>query len=314
MTTTTRRRMPDEVRALRYPWRSLTPELRSGSGSESGERALVQGLTWELEQDFRFGQRVTRTDQGYVLGGTMKGGSSSMWQPATREQYHAFRRWQQVEGILEARDDEAFERLSGKLARHGVELATRRHAGGMGRARHQVDAEPFQGYGPLYDAMHGVLAALPDSHLEREALQRIVLGGWGPDAAKASAFQDGSVLMYDFACRGARRTFVGLFLHELGHAHEVSLSEADKDALHEAYQVIAEADAFVGVEFLLDAGTRKLYQRFVFNEFLAETYMIYASHGASLRERFQDQPAPVRTAWERVYELYQRSFDGYEYD
>jgi hypothetical protein len=300
MTTTTRRRMPDEVRALRDPWPSLARE--------------VKDLTWELEQDFRFGQRVTRTEQGYVLGGTMKGGSSSMWQPARREDYHAFRRWQQAEGILETRDDEAFERLAGKLARHGVELATRRHAGGMGRGRGHVDEAPFPGYGPLYEAMHGVLTALPDSHLERESLRRIVLGGWGPDAAKASAYQDGSVLMYDFACRGARRTFVGLFLHELGHAHEVALPEADKAALHEAYQVIAEADAFVGVEFLLDASTRKLYQRFVFTEFLAETYMVYASHGVSLRESFRAHAPPVQAAWERVYELFRRSFDGCEYE
>lgn len=297
------------MRALRDPWRSLTPAL---DGRVHGKP--VKGLTWELEQDFRFGQRVTCMDEGYVLGGTMKGGSSSMWQPASREQYRAFRRWQLKEGILEARDDEAFERLAAKLARHGVELATRRHAAGGGRGRHHVDEEPFAGYGPLYAAMHGVLEHLPDSHLERPAFKRLVLGGWGPDAAKASAYQDGSVLMYDFACRGARRTFVGLFLHELGHVHEVSLSEAEKDALHQAYQVIADADAFVGVEFLLDASTRKLYQRFVFTEFLAETYMIYASHGVSLRERFRSEPAPVRAAWERVYELFQRSFDGYEYD
>lgn len=297
----TLRKMPDEVRALRHPWRSLTGE--------------IPGLTWELEQDFRFGQRVTRTEQdSYVLGGTMKGGSSSMWQPSRREDYHAFKRWQKAEGIQEARDDEAFERLARKLAGHGVELATRRQAGGIGRARHQSDAEPFPGYGPLYDSMHGVLEALPASHLERPALKRIVLGGWGPDAAKASAYQDGSVLMYDFACRGARRTFVGLFLHELGHVHEVSLPEPMKDALHAAYQVIAEADAFVGVEFLLDAATRKLYQRFVFTEFLAETYMIYASYGQSLREAARAQAGPARAAWEDVYELFRRSFDGYEYE
>ena len=300
MSPTTLRRMPDEVRALRHPW-----------PTRSGE---IPDLTWEIEQEFRFGQRVTRTEQGYVMGGTMKGGSSSMWCPASRGDYHAFRRWQQVEGLLEARDDVAWERLSGLLSRHGVELVTRRHSGGHGRGRAVADEVPFPGYGPLYQAMHGVLSELPESHLERESLRRVVLGGWGPDAAKASAYQDGSVLMYDFACRGARRTFVALFLHELGHAHEVALSNQDKDALHEAYQVIAEADAFVGVEFLLDAGTRKLYQRFVFTEFLAETYMVYASHGTSLLESFRDQPAPVRAAWERVYELFRRAFDGCEYE
>ena len=54
----------------------------------------------------------------------------------------------------------------------------------------------------------------------RPEFAALQIGGWGPDSAKASAYDRGAVLMYDFAIRGARRTFMGLFLHELGHAHE----------------------------------------------------------------------------------------------
>ena len=51
------RRMPDEVRALRGAWPSVAHD--------------VPELDEELEQEFRFGQRITRTERGYVLGGPM---------------------------------------------------------------------------------------------------------------------------------------------------------------------------------------------------------------------------------------------------
>ena len=248
------RRMPDAVRELRQVWKSRA------------ER--VKGLTWELEQDFRFGQRISKTDTGYVMGGTLKGGSSSMWYPASKEQYHAFKRWQSIEGVYEARDDEAYANVTQFCSQHEIELITRRTS--IAHRRPKADTAPFPGYGPLYADMYAILPHLPELHLSRKTLRAIRLGGWGPDAAKASAYKDGAVMMYDFACRGARRTFLGLFLHELGHAHEVDLNEPTKDALYKGYRVLIEEDAFFGVEFLVDGDTRKLYQKFVFAEFLAE--------------------------------------------
>ncbi|MEZ6184549.1 MAG: hypothetical protein R3F62_05995 [Planctomycetota bacterium] len=289
--------MPEQVRALRHAWPS--------------QCASLDGLTSDLEQEFRFGQRVTRTEQGFFMGGTMKGGSSSMWYPSTREDYRAFRRWQDVEGLQEGRDDEAFENLMTLARTHGIEVVTCRKANSR---RSRPDPEPYSGYGEIYREVHGILSALPEAHLRRPELKRIQFGGWGPDAAKASAYHDRTVMMYDFACRGARRTFLGLFLHELGHVHEVCLSEATKDALAEHYHVLAAHDAFVGIEFLVDGNTRKLYQKFVFNEFLAETYMIYASCGSALRETIREFPAQARDAWQGVYDVFRESFSGIEYE
>ncbi|MGE0711244.1 MAG: hypothetical protein AB7N76_29005 [Planctomycetota bacterium] len=295
------REMPEVVKQLRGPWESQVERIKD--------------LTWELEQEFRFGQRITKTDRGYVMGGTMKGGSSSMWYPAPREHYHAYQRWRNVEGLHEARDDEAYCALARLLEQHDVLLITRRKTSLHAR-RGKNDAFPFPGYGPLYKDMLPILRGLPAEHLSRRSLRRIQLGGWGPDAAKASAYEkdEASVLMYDFACRGARRTFVGLFLHELGHAHEVALSEPVKDALHQQYRVFVEHDGFFGVEFLVDPDTRKLYQKFVFEEFLAETYMIYVACGQGLRQQIKELRDPVRSAWERAYELFRDSFHGIEYE
>ena len=54
------RSMPVEVQRLREVWPSRTAE--------------IPGLTVELEEEFRFGQRVVKTDRGYHMGGSMKGG------------------------------------------------------------------------------------------------------------------------------------------------------------------------------------------------------------------------------------------------
>ncbi|MCO5172545.1 MAG: hypothetical protein M9894_40125 [Planctomycetes bacterium] len=294
--------------------RSMPPEVQSLRDGWPSRQAEIPGLTDELEQEFRFGQRVTKTERGFMMGGSMKGGSSSMWCPVSRDQYRAFRRWQGVEGVLEGRDDEAFARLTALLARHEVELVTKRRSGAPGR-RAPFDPEPFPGYGPLYGDMERILSLLPPEHLSRPELRRLQLGGWGPDAAKASAYveQDGAVVMYDFACRGARRTFLGLFLHELGHAHECALPDAEKDAIHAHYQVLSEEDAFFGVEFLVDALARRLTQRFVFEEFLAEVYMIYTACGGALRAMIAGLPERPRLAWEQVYARFRASFGGVEY-
>jgi hypothetical protein len=294
------RKMPDDVQDLRRPWKSLADRIK--------------GLTWELEQDFRFGQSVTKTDRGYVMGGTIKGGSSSMWYPATQDQYHAFKRWQAVEGVYEARDDEAYDGLRALLLASDVSLLTRREAASRGGRRAKADLEPYTGYGPVYGDILSIATGLPSEHLKRKSLQAIQLGGWGPDAAKASAYKDGIVMMYDFATGGARRTFLGLFLHEMGHAHEVDMSEALRDILYVQYHVLIEEDAFFGVEFLVDADTRKLYQKFVFVEFLAETYMIYTSCGEGMRTQIAELGDRAREAWLKIYEVFRDTFHGIEYE
>jgi hypothetical protein len=287
--------MPPEVRALRDRWPSQVDR--------------VPHLTEELEKDFRFGQVISKTDRGYVMGGTINGGTSSMWYPSSAVEYTAYAAWREIEGFPEARDDDAFTRLTRICAANSIELLTRRASRRDPEAR-----EPYRGFGPLYAICADVLEALPPSHLGRGELQRIQLGGWGPDGAKASAYHLGTVMMYEFAIRGAKRTFRGLFLHELGHAHEHALGKPEREKLNEAWQVLVAEDAFLGVEFLLDSNTRKLYQRLVFNEFLAETYMIYTACGDSLRKFVTQQSLKARAAWQEIYETFKSTFEGIEYD
>ena len=290
---TTLRSMPPSMQELRRDWPSQVEK--------------VPHLTDDLEKEFRFGQRISKTDRGYFMGGPIKGGTSSMWYPSNVDDFRAYQSWHKLEGLREGRDDQALERLKELLEGNGVELVTR-------HAARQLDPEPYPQFGPIYELCLAGLEALPAKHLARPQFRKLQLGGWGPDGAKASAYEKGSVLMYEFAIRGARRTFVGLFLHELGHAHEQALPPLQREKLKHHYKIINEADAFVGLEFLLEPSTRRLHQKFVFEEFLAESYLIYTACGELLRRFVADQSGPVRTSWEEIYSIFRSTFDGVEYE
>jgi len=286
--------MPPEVMALSSPWPSLVGE--------------IEGLNEELELEFRFGHKVGPFAGAYKLGGSIKGGSSAIWAPATEEQYQAYLAWADRQSIDKTDDAEAYEQMAAFLDESGVELID------VGHTEVPLSGGALPGRGRLYRLVLEVLRALPASHIERDALRVLQIGGWGPDAAKASAYAEGTVYMYDFAISGAERTFLGLFLHELGHVHSTALDISDYHLLATDHNDIADAFAFLGVEFLLDAESRKVYQQFLVDEFIAETYLVYTSQGSRLRSFISSEGLPrVRSAWDEVYSIFRRSFDGVEY-
>jgi hypothetical protein len=291
------RRLPEEARALGSPWKSLVGE--------------VPGLTAELERDFRFGQTVFPFTGGYRLGGSLKGGSSTTWRPAAESDYQAYHAWKAREGIPEEPEDlEAFELLAGLLAANQVELWNIGH-----KFAPRMPAEYLPKRGWVYRTALEVLRLLPEEHLAREEFSALQLGGWGPASAKASAYENGRVFIYDFALGGAKRTMVGLFLHEMGHAHEAAFSNRQLNELAELHAPIAESNALFGLEFLLDAESRKVYQQFLVTEFAAETYVAYAAAGPALRAHIAAQEnGRVAEAWRRVYEILKESFAGGEYE
>lgn len=287
--------MPDEVRDLARPWRTLV--------------GVIPDLTHELEQEFRFGQQVIRFGGVYRLGGNIKGGSSSMWIPCTRREWDAYRAWQRIDGIEEKEDRAAYQALEAILASAGIELVNGNYSTGE-QEEHRYSKE--RGY--VYAMMAQILDRLPRSHLTREEFAVLQVGGWGPDYAKGSSYENGRVTLYNFAIGGARRSFLGLFLHELGHVHETAMPRAVFDDLGRRFPAIAQAKAVIGVEYLLDGETRRAYQSRFFREFLAETYMIYTSQGTRLREFIAQQTGAERAAWDAVYNAFRASFEGIEYE
>ncbi len=289
-----RRQMPEEVRALSRAWAPLS--------------GRIAGLTQALEKEFRFGQSVIALDGKYRLGGNLKGGSSAMWIPAEREAFEAYRAWRERDGMPRVKDRRAFKRLRRICSSHGVRLLNGSWSGEEQETRNFSEKR-----GTVYRLTRDVLSCLPATHLSRPQFEVLQLGGWGPDGAKASAYEDGKVMIYDFALNGARRTFLGLLLHELGHAQEAAFPDSVRGRLKEAYERIARAGAVMGVDFLVDAQARKLYQLRFFEEFAAETYMIYTSQGGELRAFMGRQTEKVARAWRRVYDEYKAAFGGVEY-
>jgi hypothetical protein len=286
--------MPPEVRDLGKPWTPLT-------GS-------IPDLSKELEKEFRFGQSVIAIDGKYRLGGNLKGGSSAMWIPADRRSFDAYSAWRVRDGLPKRKDRRAFKRLNALLKSHGIELLN-----GSWSGEEQWSRNFSEKRGAVYALTLGVLSNLPSSHLDGKAFRALQLGGWGPDGAKASAYENGKVMMYDFAVNSARRTYVGLLLHELGHAHESAFKETNREALRRAFHRISCAGAVLGVEFLMDGEARKMYQLRVFEEFMAETYMIYTSQGGGLRDFIAAQLPDVRASWLEAYRVMRDSFEGVEY-
>lgn len=289
-------RMPPEVRQLEHGWKSLVGK--------------VPDLTQDLERDFRFGQSVVTFAGGYRLGGSIKGGSSSIWSPVSEREHNAYLGWAEHDGVPAEEDREAFDALLELLRRHNIEF----HNDGYRTMECPAD-EYVASRGYLYRAVFEVLSALPPSHLARPEFCRLTLGGGGPDSAKCSAYEKGAVLMYDFAIKGARRTFLGLFLHELGHVIENTLNPSQRLDIAAAHGIIVQSNALIGLDFLLDRESRKSYQQFVPNEFVAETHIVYTSQGTALRRFIEHQKEDVvREAWQQTYRVFREAFDGLEYE
>jgi hypothetical protein len=290
----TMREMPPAVRELAEPWESLT-------GS-------IAGLTVEIEREFRFGQSVISLDGRYRMGGNLKGGSSAMWIPAERSAFYAYLEWRDRHGMPRVKDRRAFKRLNRFLSSRGVRLINGSWSGEEQESRNFSEK---RGY--LYALTLEILTRLPESHVRRPQFRVLQIGGWGPDGAKASAYENGSVMMYDFAVNGARRTYAGLLLHELGHAQEEAFGPEACARLEESYREIARSGQVIGVEFLLDAKARKLYQLRALGEFLAETYLVYTSQGGGLRRFVAGLDGAARKSWEAVYDTFRGAFEGVEY-
>jgi len=280
-------RLPDSARVLCNPWPDRSAEIPE--------------LTPELESDFRFGHQVFPFDSGYRIGGSIKGGSSTAWRPASAANLTAYRAWHRLEGIPEQEDPAARQALADLLQKFDISLGE------------TPEANQDLGRGWIYKTILEVLTALPPEHLQTQEFASLQVGGWGPSAAKASAYDEGRVHLYDFALGGAARTMIGLLLHEMGHAHKASMNSSELEALIRSHHVIAGSRTLFGLEFLLDADSRKVYQQFLPEEFIAETYLAYTAAGPVLRRHIAALAGREAAAWQRTYQVFKDSFGGRQY-
>ena len=267
----------------------------------------MPGLTPDLEFGFRFSQRVMRFRSGrYRIGGSMKGGGSELWTPTTEAASITYEAWRMAEAFQPTPDPDARRELVGLLSSAGVRF---NEPGSPGSAdRHQKKR------GAVYRLTLDILRALPFEHLASDRLKGLSLGADPTGGADCSAYDNGEILMYSFALNGARRTYIGLLLHELGHPFFLSLSQSSVAALSNAHRTISDSRAFLAVEFLWEKGQRIINQELSLEEFVAELYMEYSACGSLLRSHIAGQKnSGVSAAWRTVYQIIKDGYGGREY-
>jgi hypothetical protein len=149
-------------------------------------------------------------------------------------------------------------------------------------------------------------------------LNEICLGESISSSVRGSEYvpETGQVVMFTLALGAARRTFTGLFLHELGHAlaRRIMLNEEQWKFMQSRHLALFNAGAFLGVDFWIGQEDRIFYQADL-EEFLSELYMHYVAAGDCLRAHIASLGnASVAGKWKEIYEAYRDwYFSGIEY-
>lgn len=201
------------------------------------------------------------------------------------------------------------------------------------------------GKNPYYDAIHQsggikkalntngeqvillkeLLELLPRSLLKHGNLRSIRLNTQPVGEGEISSYDNSNVYLFEKSFQGSRRDLVATTLHQLGKATATRYSAVPQGGniprdirlrMNEAYQTIAQNDAFLSLDY--DAGRlfREGVQFNSFSEFIAECHLLYVADGTRLRNHIQSfQPgSEIRKAWDFVYQEFRdRLFAGREY-
>ncbi|MBU1165669.1 hypothetical protein KKF81_01880 [Candidatus Micrarchaeota archaeon] len=166
----------------------------------------------------------------------------------------------------------------------------------------------------LYELILKIMSILPYHHLSTDKFRKLLLGGMPDHYTLEPCYYDvrtKTVNMHETTILGAKRNFIGLFLHEIGHIFEDILPPNDKTTLASIAQMLNPKfaiDYLEGVEkrrFVQDNGNA--------GQFIAETYLHYVTQGEVFTKFIEDSEAEQREMWKEVNGIYQRNFDGIVY-
>ncbi len=323
--------------------RSLPADLAIASSDWPSLVGKIPYLDVRLEQSFRFGHGIWRAvvlkDATYEKWGTLSGGMTMLVESAGETELVAYHGWRKVEGfeyigaektldaieslrrfldgvnderatlgmpplVLSGRGERYVRKTFEELQRPGTQLHPRRQV--------------FEQMGGIYRSVERILDELPRPHLFNPYLKEISLGEGVSSSVRGSEYvpEHGQVVMFTLALGAARRTFVGLFLHELGHAlaRRMLGDAAEAKFFEERHGFLRAKGAFLGVDFWIGREDRVFYQTDL-EEFLAETFMHYVAAGDCIRAHMASiDDGKVARCWAEVYEAYRDMyFCGIEY-
>jgi hypothetical protein len=285
----------DFFRELSEPWHSYVGK--------------IEGLTPELERDFRNGTTIEEMNDQLAerIGKYVKfdfrtgaGLTFDMHSKVPESEFKIYQAWATKESAPKDEDPNAKKDLVNFLSKYKIKLWCEE---GIKDSHYRITKE--------------ILSVLPEHHLKSRHFNMLEFGGVSATSATCSEYHDKSVRMFPYALEGPVRNFVGLLLHESGHAFyhslEGCLSSEEMTKVDQAYRTIRRNSATLNVDYLKGPESRNdsLCQ---LDEFIAENYMIYVTQGERLRQHIASiKDKKVQDAWVNVYRTIRKGFCGIEY-
>jgi serine/threonine protein phosphatase PrpC len=292
------------------------------------EQHRIPGLTADrarkLEGIFEEGGYIVDFGRGPIIHALSSGAHTIETEGKASETDQAFHKlWQQERGFSPldpATSRQPWAALQARARALGIEIRF-----GTSPDEAVVNQKNLQAVSGQIAYINDLLQMLPDSMLKNPKLQGINLNTERVGAGKLSSFENNRVYLFSGTFSGDRRHLAGMLLHELGHSTaeryllgtegDPSISEAVRQKMHQAHQILVKNRAMLGLDHAGGPKYRRSYQA-QFEEFLAEMNLNYVAAGPMLRQHIQQYPegSEVRKAWDFVYhEMQHRIFAGREY-
>ncbi len=291
------------------------PTLTSTADYDSSGRiptlvGTIPGLTPELEMLFKNGAYIIKDGDRY--NGQYIPNPDASYQDVDAKTGEPLARiyneWLARAGFQRLPDEEhqrAEDQLTSDLARYGITVSATR-------------VPPAT----QYQLLSELIAMCPRSILESGIIKKIRIGqdqsGYHGD--ESGLFMDGQLTIFRSPLNITRAGMAFIFLHEVGHAVEESLTPDQRTHLSSALQtiikakagpIIPESTAALAMGGIDKRRNHKIKQ---FDEFISETHATYILAGSYLRQEISKiQDSEARAAYESVYAFFKQLHGGREF-
>lgn len=161
-----------------------------------------------------------------------------------------------------------------------------------------------------------IMELLPENHLRNSHFKELILGGWGGGAAKGSEYDKPTVHIFSFAIDGARRNFLCMLLHEIGHSF-FSYITSESPSLKKRMELLfknLDLSHFrnLAIDFIFGKSSRLTQISSSASEFYAEFYLWYVVQGTRIKIFAESLEQTQKDLIIEIYDIYKENF-GIEY-
>lgn len=253
-----------------------------------------------LEERIRFNSTSGKLGKkDYIMDNLSGGGGTVIIKPADKEELAQFKEQADKHYYKDKYSKEHEDKLRAFLEEKGVEL--------------RIEGEDTNLRKGILRDILSIYSILPAHHFGHKHFKELRIGGWGSNGAKCSQYEDPTVHMFQFVLNGAKRNFRGLLLHETGHAVYENLRQNDVDLDYKLHTWASHMQKQFTMDYLW--GKEERFKRLISSshEMAAESYLLYVANGKRMKEFMSGLSGNERKAWENLYDMHLKSFNGMEY-